>query len=473
MGVRITQVEERSIAAELGIHANDEIVSINDRPIRDIIDYRFHSSQDSFVLRLKKPGQNGDQLWDLDLELEGEDLGLEIEDFKNKGCNNKCVFCFIDQLPDSARVAMKFRDDDFRLSFLHGNYITLTNMRIKEIERVVEQRLSPLYVSVHATDLAVRNRMLGRADDGGFWEKFERLVNGGITLHTQVVLCPTYNDGPILKQTIFDLYRYYPGVATVSIVPLGLSKHRAASDGLVAVTPEFCKQVIDQVTPYQEDFRRRSGATFVHLADEFYLVTGRPIPPAAHYGEFPLTEDGIGMVRLFARDFQHNLKVLGAGNGSGKKKRAAVKSSFAAREGTGSAIFGRLRGSIATSTLFEESLRRHIDCLNLETGSRLEVFSVPNAFLGESITVAGLLAGRDIAAEARQKMSGGFLIVPSEAVSNSSRLFIDGYTTARISEEAGIPVFEGGLTVDSFFDLLQKLSCECGMQNAECGICKT
>ena len=453
MTVRITQVEEHSIAAELGICPDDEIVSINERPIRDIIDYRFHSSQDNFVLRLKKPSPEGGEFWDLDLELEGEDLGLEIEDFRNKGCNNKCIFCFIDQLPDSARPAMKFRDDDFRLSFLHGNYITLTNMRMKEIERVVEQRLSPLYVSVHATDLAVRNQMLGRQDDGGFWQKFEKLVSGGITLHTQVVLCPTYNDGPVLKQTIFDLYRYYPGVATVSIVPLGLSKHRG-DDGLIPVTPEFCRRVIDQVSPYQEEFRKRCGATFAHLADEFYLITGRPIPPCGHYDGFPLTEDGIGMVRLFAEEFESH---LGAFNTVGKRRESKGEDSLQINEPARSALRG-LRGSIATGTMFEGPLGQFIERLNAVSGSRLEVFPVSNHFLGETISVAGLLAGEDIAAEARRKSRGDFLIVPSEAVSNSSKLFIDGYTTELISEKTGVPVFESGLTVDSFFHLLQKLS---------------
>src|SRR3989442_3534573 len=216
MAIKVTRVEENSVAAGLGIQVDDEIISIDERPIRDIIDFRFHTAQDVFVLRLKKTAADGHagETWDLNLELDGEDLGLEIEDFRNKGCNNKCIFCFCDQLPPSARSTLLFKDDDFRLSFLHGNYITLTNMRMKEIDRVIEQRLSPLYVSVHATDMAVRNRMLGRTDDGGFWEKFEKLVHGGIMLHTQVVLCPGYNDGPVLKQTIFDLYRYYPGVAT-------------------------------------------------------------------------------------------------------------------------------------------------------------------------------------------------------------------------------------------------------------------
>jgi putative radical SAM enzyme (TIGR03279 family) len=448
MPVKITEVESNSIAAELGIRPDDEIVSIDARPIRDIIDYRFHSAQDRFVLRLKKAGSS-QQVWDLDLELDGEDLGVELEEFRNKGCNNKCIFCFVDQLPPSARPALLFKDDDFRLSFLHGNYVTLTNMRMNEVERVVEQRLSPLYVSVHATDMAVRNRMLGRSDDGGFWEKFNKLIEGGIKLHAQIVLCPTYNDGPVLKQTIFDLFHYYPGVVTVSVVPLGLSKHRESSDGLVAVTREFCHQVIDQVTPYQQDFRGRVGITFAHLADEFYIVTGRPLPPAAHYDGFPLTEDGIGMVRSFAEEFQKNLQAfietappLRRPNG-GRRAGALLKS---------------LHGSIVTSTLFEKELRAHMNELNSQTGSRLEVFSVVNDFLGDTISVAGLLAGRDIAAEARKKMNGNFLIVPSEAVANANKLFIDGYRIFDLSSELGVPVFESGLTVNAFFDLISSLS---------------
>ncbi|HEY3131292.1 MAG TPA: DUF512 domain-containing protein [Acidobacteriota bacterium] len=448
MSIKITHVEENSVAASLGIQVDDEIISIDERPIRDIIDFRFHTAQDSFVLRLKKTAAHSrhGEIWDLDLELDGEDLGLEIEDFRNKGCNNKCIFCFCDQLPPSARSTLLFKDDDFRLSFLHGNYITLTNMRMKEIDRVIEQRLSPLYVSVHATDMAVRNQLLGRTDDGGFWEKFEKLIHGGITLHTQVVLCPGYNDGAVLKQTIFDLYRFHPGVATVSIVPLGLSKHRTETSGLVAVTRDFCERAIDQVTPYQDDFRKRSSVTFAHLADEFYILTGRPIPPAQYYDGFPLTEDGIGMVRLFAEEFKRNLagRERGDGPDNGRRENGAV--------------FAGLHGSIATSTLFENQLRTHIEALNATTGSRLELFSIVNDFLGDTIYVAGLLAGRDIAAQAQSKLKGDFLIIPSEAVANAGKLLIDGSTVADISNRLGIPVFEGGLTVDAFFELLKSMA---------------
>ncbi|MBI4455879.1 MAG: DUF512 domain-containing protein [Acidobacteria bacterium] len=434
MSVKVTHVEGNAIAAELGIQVGDEIIAIDGHPIRDIIDFRFHAGEDGFVLRLKKAAHSAapGEVWDVDLELEGKGLGLEIEDFRTKGCNNQCIFCFVDQLPVGVRSALLFKDDDFRLSFLHGNYITLTNMRSSEIDRIIEQRLSPLYVSVHATDMGVRNRMLGRSGDGGFWEKFEKLLRGGIHLHTQIVLCPTYNDGPVLKQTIFDLNRYYPGVLTVAIVPLGLSKHRVSTDGLVAVTREFCEKVIEQVSPYQQDFRKRFGITFAYLADEFYIMAGQPVPPAEHYDGFPLTEDGIGMVRLFAEDFARNLEEFA-------RKRE----------------LDRLRGSVATGALFEAELRAHIHTLNVKTGSRLEVVSVVNDYLGEAITVAGLLAGRDIAAQAHHKMTGEFLIIPSEAVANASKLFIDGCAMPAVSEELGVPVFESGLTVDAFFDQLK------------------
>lgn len=429
MAVKITRVEKNSIAEAAGIRVSDEIISVNQRPIRDVIDLRFQTAQDRFVLRLKKAAgsSGGEAVLDLDLDLAGEDLGIEIEDFRTKGCNNKCVFCFVDQLPARARSGLRFKDDDYRLSFLHGNYITLTNMRSGEIDRIIEQRLGPLYVSVHATDLEVRNRMLGRAGDGGFREKFEKLVAGGVTLHTQVVLCPTYNDGPVLQRTVFDLHRYYPGVASVSIVPLGLSRHRSSLDGLVPVTGEFCEAVIDQVAPYQEEFRRRSGCTFAYLADEFYIVTGRPLPPARHYDGFPLTEDGIGMVRLFAEDFSRNLQVV---------PRLCLEG---------------LQGTVATGTLFAAALRAHIQALNQRCGSRLELLSVVNDFLGEGITVAGLLAGRDIATQAQGKVRGDFLMIPSEAVSNADRLFVDDTTIAQLSEQVGVPVLESGLTVDSFF----------------------
>ena len=434
MPLKIVSVEPGSAAEEAGISVHDEILSVNGRPVRDAIDLRFHTSEDRFSLQLKKAGASQQELWDLDLELNGENLGLEVEDFRTKGCNNKCIFCFVDQLPPGSRKALLFKDDDFRLSFLHGNYITLTNLRSAEVDRIVEQRLSPLYVSVHATNLEVRNRMLGRTGDGAFWEKLERLVQGGIRLHTQVVLCPTYNDGPILDQTIADLYRYHPGVASVSIVPLGLSAHRRSMDGLVAVTPEFCADVIDQVTHHQKGLRRESGVTFAYLADEFYLMASRPIPDADHYDGFPLTEDGIGMVRRFAEDFQRNLQ----------RTRSSSR-------------FDRVHGTVVTSLLFQAELTRHIDALNERSGSRLEVLPVENDFLGRTITVAGLLAGRDIVEKARCHSGDGCLIVPSEAVSNASRLFVDGLGLKEVADQVGREVVESGLTVDAFFDLLKSL----------------
>lgn len=443
MPLKIVSVEPGSAAAEAGIAVHDEIVSVNGRPVRDAIDLRFHTADDRFSLQLKKSGPGREELWDLDLDLNGENLGVEVEDFRTKGCNNKCIFCFVDQLPAGSRKALLFKDDDFRLSFLHGNYITLTNLRTAEIERIVEQRLSPLYVSVHATNLEVRNRMLGRVGDGAFREKLERLVQGGIRLHTQVVLCPTYNDGPVLDETISDLFRYHPGVASVSIVPLGLSAHRRSLDGLVAVTPDFCRAVIEQVTPQQGELRRRSGVTFAYLADEFYLMASQPLPGTDYYDGFPLTEDGIGMVRRFSDDFGRNLRRVRPGRFSG------------------------VRGTIVTSLLFQAELRGHIERLNARSGSRLEVLAVENDFLGHNITVAGLLAGGDIAAKAKSHSVAARLIVPSEAVSNASKLFVDGLGMEEVSRLSGREVVESGLTVDAFFDLLKTLQ-DSGASSQEC-----
>src|SRR5262249_17964324 len=283
---------------ELDLEPGDRIMRLNGRLVRDYLDFRFQAAGETeLVIDVRKA--SGED-WELNIERdESEDLGISFEQIVPRQCANECLFCFCKGNPETARPSLFVRDEDVRLSFLYGNYTTLTSITEDEMRRVIEQRLSPQYVSVHATDLDVRAYLLGidkeRAD---IREKMHQMLDAGIEIHAQVVLCPGINDGEILKRTIYDLARLRPGVSSVAIVPLGLPPY-LNDPRLTPVTPEFCRVTIKQVSAIQKDLRRQLGTTFAFLGDEIYLKAGRMVPSRKHYGDYPQIEDGIGMVRSF------------------------------------------------------------------------------------------------------------------------------------------------------------------------------
>ncbi|HET7113058.1 MAG TPA: DUF512 domain-containing protein, partial [Pyrinomonadaceae bacterium] len=295
-GVEISEVIANSLGAELELEPGDRIIKVNGRVVRDYLDFRFQTSGETdLVLEVRK--KSGDD-WEVELERgEGEDFGLTFEQIVPRQCANECIFCFCNGNPADARPSLFIKDEDIRLSFLYGNYTTLTSITEDEIRRITEQRLSPQYVSVHATDLDVRAYLLGvdkqRADISA---KMRRLLDAGIEIHAQVVLCPRINDGEVLRKTILDLAAEYPRITSVAIVPLGLTRYNT-DPRLTAVTPEFCRAVIDRVVPIQKQLHEQLGTNFALLGDEIYLRAGRRIPSRAHYGQYPQIEDGVGMVR--------------------------------------------------------------------------------------------------------------------------------------------------------------------------------
>ena len=339
-------------------------------------------------------------------------LGIKVEDFRTRTCNNSCLFCFIDQLPPGVRPSLRVKDDDYRLSFLHGNYITLTNLAEKELDRIVEHRLTPLYVSVHATDPELRARMLGRKKTDDLESKMKKLIAGGITLHAQIVLMPGINDGRHLRKTVSDLYRLFPGVESAAIVPLGLSDHGKLRDHNIAVSPSFCRKVVRQVSPWQDNFRKKTGTTFAYLADEFYLQGGMPLPGAEYYDEFAQIEDGVGMVRKFLNDFDAELR----------RRRLRPR---------------RLQGTLITAKLFHPYLQGCIRRFNHKFGTRLQICAAENRFMGKNITVAGLLSGKDIVAALRGLSPGSFVIIPNEALSQKDQILLDDLTVAAAFRPAG------------------------------------
>ena len=421
-GVEIFEVSPGTIAAELELERGDRIMRVNGRAVRDYLDFRFHTAGET-ELTIDVRKSSGED-WELNIERdEAEDLGISFEQIVPRQCANECLFCFCKGNPETARPSLFVRDEDVRLSFLYGNYTTLTSISEDEMKRVIEQRLTPQYVSVHATDLDVRAYLLGvdkkRADIS---EKLRRLMDAGIEIHAQVVLCPRINDGEILRRTVNDLAALHPKVTSVAIVPLGLTRY-LNDPRLTPVTPEFCRETIREVTEMQRDFRARLGTTFAFLGDEIYLKAARAIPSSKHYGEYPQIEDGIGMVRSFSNQFDALLRRLEPAGGS--SVGPATKS---------------LSGTIMTGTLFAPVLTKLIDRINQRLGTNLSVLGVPNEYFGGDVSVAGLLTGGDFVA-ARRQVSGDFVIIPKVTLKSDEPVMLDGMRFDELCGKFDVPVY--------------------------------
>jgi putative radical SAM enzyme (TIGR03279 family) len=416
-GVEIAGVAPESLGAEMELEAGDRIIKVNGRAVRDYLDFRFHTAGETeLVLEVRK--KNGED-WELELERgEGEDFGLAFEQIVPRQCANECIFCFCNGNPVDARPSLFIKDEDIRLSFLYGNYTTLTSITEDEMRRIVEQRLSPQYVSVHATDLDVRAYLLGidkqRADIS---EKLSRLIDAGIDVHAQVVLCPGINDGEVLRKTVSDLAAEYPRITSVAIVPLGLTRYNTDAR-LTPVTREFCREVIEQVEEMQRELKMRLETNFALLGDEIYLRAGRPIPARSHYGDYPQIEDGVGMVRAFINDFA--------------KLRKRIERESSAR-------LKRNNGTIFTGTLFAPVLQKLVHKLNEQHGTRLVVEPVENGYFGGDVSVAGLLTGQDLLA-ARDRVKGEFVLIPRQMLKSDEEIMLDGMTINDVSQRLGVPV---------------------------------
>jgi putative radical SAM enzyme (TIGR03279 family) len=421
-GVVVTAVDPFALGDELGIEPGDRIVKINGKELRDFLDFQFYTGSEDRV-RLNLIRKSGEEAV-LDVEIgEGEIWGLDFEYFAPRQCANDCIFCFCNQNPKGSRESLFFKDEDTRLSFLHGNYTTMSSISKMELDRIVEQRLSPQYVSVHATDPEVRRYLLGRKRADNVLGKMRYLADNGIDLHAQIVLCPQINDGEILKRTITDLAELYPALHSVAVVPVVFTQLHNYRDRLTAVTDDFARALIEQIRPLQREYRRRLGSTFVFLADEFYLRAGLSIPARSHYGDYPQIEDGVGMVRRFIIDAKKTLS-------------RDLSSEFKIKPRS-------LDGTVATGELFYPILAPYVNALNEKCGTRLKTVMVRNRFFGSEVTVAGLIAGGDVLSE-RESISGDFLIVPEQACLKSGNVFLDDVTVQDLEHELQMPVAHGG-----------------------------
>ena len=455
-GVTITEVTPGSVADELELRPADRIVKVNGRMVRDYLDFRFQTAGETdLTFHVKKTNGETHEI-EFDRE-EGEDFGLMFEQIVPRQCANECIFCFCKGNPADARPSLFVRDEDIRLSFLYGNYTTLSSITEDEVNRIVEQRLSPQYVSVHATDLKTRAYLLGvdekRADIS---DKLRRLLDNDIELHAQVVLCPGINDGAILEKTLRDLAAHHPNVVSTAVVPVALTRYNT-DERLTRVTPEFCRETIMQVEKLQKEFRRTLGSTFAFLGDEIYIKGGVEIPPRRHYGNYPQIEDGVGMVRTFLNGFE---KVLRGLQVEAKRKegvqlaREFFKNSRTHPDApTPSGLHGgscvsamrvrvpRLFGTILTGEMFAPTLGEQISRYNKAIGTKLNVIAVPNTYFGGDVAVAGLLTGQDYI-NVKDRIVGDFAVIPKHTIKSDEPILLDGMAFDELKAKFPVPIYD-------------------------------
>ena len=414
-GVVVAAIRQRTPAARAGLAAGDRILAVNGTPLRDAIDFQFHAGDERLTLTVDRDGTPAVRV----LERRGSDLGLELAaptPSEIATCANKCVFCFIHQLPKGMRKSLYVKDDDFRLSFLHGNYITLTDLGEDALARIEAQRLSPLYVSVHATDPELRHELLGRPRvRAEILPRLARLARAGIRMHAQIVLCPDWNDGAHLERTVNELAPLHPHVATTAVVPVGLTRHRERLPRLRPLTPLEARALVATAGEWQERFRSTLGSRFVFLADEIYLMAAASLPPADAYEGFAIAEDGIGLVRRFEDDFA----------------RASRRLRAPARARTVTVVTGEMYGPRLARLL--APLAAH--------GIQARVAAVPNEFFGRAIAVAGLLTGQDVqrCLSARDDL-GEEVLIPSVMLRDRDGVLLDDMTPGDLADDLGVPV---------------------------------
>jgi len=455
-GVIITEVAPGSVSDEITLVPGDRIVRVNGRPVRDYLDFRFQTAGETELsFQVKKT--NGETLEiEFDRE-EGEDLGLMFEQIVPRQCANECIFCFCKGNPSDARPSLFVRDEDIRLSFLYGNYTTLTSITEDEMRRIVEQRLSPQYVSVHATDLKTRAYLLGvdekRADISG---KLQRLLENDIEIHAQVVLCPEINDGAILEKTLRDLATYYPKVISTAVVPVALTRYNT-DERLTPVSPEFCRRTIAQVERLQKEFRRTLNTTFAFLGDEIYIKGGVDIPSRRHYGNYPQIEDGVGMVRTFLNGFEKLLRSFQVDT----KRTEAVQMArqffkntrthpdarvppafqVGAMPPTERVRRGQLEGTILTGEMFAPTLAEQVVRYNELRKTKLAVLGVPNTYFGGDVAVAGLLTGQDYQ-KIKDRIVGDFVVIPKHTIKSDEPILLDGMGYEELKQQFPVPIID-------------------------------
>jgi putative radical SAM enzyme (TIGR03279 family) len=429
-GLLIEGVAPGSIADEFELQAGDRLLAVNGHQLRDLIDYSYYTSgTDELLLEITRP--NG-ETWELEIEREpGEPLGLTFAAPAPARCRNNCIFCFVHQLPKGLRKPLYVKDEDYRLSFLNGNYVTLANLKPSELERIVAQRLSPLYISVHTTNPELRQQMLGKPGIPPILEQLQVLAAARITLHTQVVLCPGINDGPELERTVSDLATLHPAVQSLAIVPLGLTRHRRSLPQLRGVDRDYAKGFISEWGPQTKALKKKLGQPYLFLADEFYLKAGIPFPPLREYGDLPQIENGVGMVPLFLRE-------------AGRTVRTARP-------------VGDFRVTVATGVSSFTFVGEFLAKLGEKTGVTIVPVAVENRLFGESVTVSGLVTGNDIVEALAGVDIGRTLLVPDVMLKEGEGVFLDDVSLEELGEKLGCGVVAFDSTPQGLYRVVKSL----------------
>lgn len=424
-GLKIANVRAGSIAEQAGILPGDTVLAVNAHRLRDPVDFMFYCADEKLNLDLHREGQK------MTLQISRQEinkLGMDFKPSKVMTCRNNCIFCFVKQLPRGLRKTLYVKDEDYRLSFLYGNYITLSNLGKEDKKRIIGQRLSPLYISVHSTNRIVRNRLLGNAKAPDILKELKFLTDNRIRFNAQIVLCPGHNDGKELHQTLSTLYRFHPYVLSIAVVPVGLTIHR--KQHMRPVEKEDALDAIKIIESFQKRFTKKHGNPIVFGADELYLKAGHPFPPLRDYGELHQIENGVGMLPLF----MHQAKKIKSQKGIQVKKKFMT----------------------FTGISFYPFLKKFVDRLSEKENLAVDVLPVENRFFGSSITVAGLLTGRDVIKTVLDRMDSHETILIPDVVLNEENKFLDDITLDDIREALGIPALKIKSTPDGF---IKGLSC--------------
>lgn len=416
-GHTIKEVKPGSIGEELELEPGDLVISINEQDIEDIFDYEFLIREEYLELLVEKP--DGEQ-WVLEIEKdEDEDLGIVFQNGlmdEYRSCRNKCMFCFIDQMPPGMRETLYFKDDDSRLSFLQGNYITLTNMSDKDVDRIIKYKLSPINISVHTTNPELRCTMLHNRFAGDALKKLDRLYEAGTPMNGQIVLCKGVNDKDELRRSLEDLVKYQPCMESVSVVPVGLSKFRDGLYPLESFTKEDAEETIDLIEEIQKKNKKQFGVNFIHASDEFYVLAGRDLPEEEQYDGYIQLENGVGMLRLFMNEVRDALKKL---SGDGRSHSLSI--------GTGMLPYPFIKEAVSMVQGKYPQVK-------------VNVYPIINHFFGEKITVSGLITGQDLIGQLKGKELGEMLLLPQNMFMSDAEVFLDDITKEEVQKALQVPV---------------------------------
>lgn len=416
--IPVKSVLSGSIAMEAGIESGDAILSVNGEKVKDIFDYRFLITDENLLLEILK--QDG-EVWEIEIQKEEyEDLGIEFESLMiddAKSCKNKCIFCFIDQLPKGMRDTLYFKDDDSRLSFFMGNYVTLTNMSFDDIDRIIKYRMSPINVSVHTTNPDLRVFMLKNKNAGDVMQKIQKLIDGGIEVNCQIVLCMGINDEEELDRSLSEMGSLYPGVNSISVVPVGITKYRDELSYLKPYDVVSSTRVIKQIEGWQRDFLEKFGSRVVYIADEFYIMAGNRIPDYDTYEDFPQIENGVGLIAQLKQEFWECFQDLD---------------------------FDKIEPrniSIATGVSSYLYIREMAEIIeNKYKSININIYKIENRFFGKNVTVTGLLTGLDIIEQLKDKELGNELLLSRSMLRSGEQVFLDDYTISDLEQKLKVKI---------------------------------